>query len=276
MGYSFRIHIEVSGHTRLNIDEPQHELTSDGAVPRVVLTTESERSIVTAETLFLIGGSYQSRDKAEDEAARWRVALQGSFAKLQVGADFGDRVPREPDQMPAHQLMSANTGARAVAGHHGTIVFEDDPFPRFNTLQAGAVRPVPPDQLATALKGALAAPRTTPMPNDEAAYVLFSASFFESNPEARIILLTSAIEAFHGNQRSGPITRTLENFVATKLPNGQYGGMSSGDFFIYCYNVRGDIVHGQASRLDRAGVTLAADHLERMVADLLSEPFPAG
>ncbi|MFC9472256.1 hypothetical protein ACFTS5_08685 [Nocardia sp. NPDC056952] len=277
MGYSFRIHIKISGRARLDIATPRHELTPVGASPRVRLSTgNDELTVEKADTLYLIGGSYGSRVDAENAAIRWRIAVQGAFAKLHIGADFGDRVPREPTQQPADRMVQEKFGVPTFQGYHGTLVFADDPSPMFGTGHATGYSAPSADQMATALKGALTAPRTTPRAEDEAAYDLFSASFFESNPEARIILLTSSIEAFHGNQRSGPITRTLETFVATKLPNGQYGGMPSGDFFIHCYHIRGDIVHGQANRLDRAGVTAAAGQLERMVADLLAEPFPAG
>ncbi|WP_328715396.1 hypothetical protein [Nocardia salmonicida] len=277
MGYTFRIHIEISDHARLDIDTSRHELTSAGASPSVRLTTgNDEISIEKADTLYLIGGSYASRSDAEDAAMQWRTAVQGSFAKLRIGADFGDRVPREPTQQPAHRMMEQQFGVPTFEGYHGTLVVEDDPSPSFITGHATMVNTLSPSRLATALKGAFAAPRTSPQAKDEAAYDLFSASFFETNPEARIILLTSAIEAFHGLQLSGPVTRTLQNFVAGQLPMQQYGQMSSSDYFIHCYDIRGDIVHGQANRLDRAGVTAAADELERLVADLLAGPFPAG
>jgi hypothetical protein len=277
VGYTFRIHIKISGGARLDIDTSRHELTPAGVSPSVRLSTgNDEISIEKADTLYLVGGSYASRTDAEDAAAQWRVAVQGALAKLRIWADFGDRVPREPTQQPAHRMLERKFGVPTFEGYHGTLVVEDDPSPFFITGHAAMVQTLSPDRLATALKGALAATRATPQAKDEAAYDLFSASFFETNTEARIVLLTSAVEAFHGRYIAGGHTQALVAFVAAKLPSQQYGGMPSGDFFRHCYRIRGDIVHGKANRLDRAGVVAAAGQLELMAADLLAEPFPAG
>ncbi|WP_329407677.1 hypothetical protein OG563_36755 [Nocardia vinacea] len=224
MGYSFRVHIKVSGWARLGINESRHELTAAGVTPSVRLATGiGEMSIEKADSLYLVGGSYPSRAAAEEGAVQWRTALQGVFAKLRIGADFGDRVPRAPTQQPAHRMMETDLGVRAFEGHHGTLVFEDEPYPVFITGHVSGYNAPSADQLATAIKGALAAPRTTRLARDEAAYDLLSASFFESNPEARIVLLTSAIEAFHGPYVSGGQTQALVTFVASKLPHQQYG-----------------------------------------------------
>ncbi|MEV0355037.1 hypothetical protein AB0H71_03150 [Nocardia sp. NPDC050697] len=277
MGYSFRTQINISVHTRLDIDAPRHELTPAEASPHVRLSTgNDELTIEKADTLFLIGGSYESRAAAEDAAVQWRIAVQASLAKLRIGADFGDRIPREPTQQPAHRMMEQRFGVPTFEGYNGTLVFEDDPSPVFMTGHATMVHTPSPERLETALKGALAVPRATPQAKDEAAYDLFSASFFESNPEARIVLLTSSVEALHGVRIYRGITDTLVNFVETKLPTKQYNGTASGDFFRYCYEIRGDITHGKANRRGRVEVTAAARQLGLMVSDLLAEPFPAG
>ncbi|MFI7188139.1 hypothetical protein ACIBQ0_00270 [Nocardia nova] len=275
MGYSFRIWIKVSSAACLDIDNPRHVLTPEGTQPRVTLATRTaEQKISEADTFFLTGGSYPSLADAEAGAVQWRKVVQGVFTNLRIGADLGDPVPRQPTCNPIHDMMTKEFGTPFFEGHHGVLVFDDDPFPTFMNAEASIVRSMSADQFTTALTSALAVSHTAPSSAEEAAYDLFAASFFESNPEARIVLLTSAVEAFHGVRMTRRITQTLVNFVSTELPNKQYGGMSSGDFFRHCYVIRGDITHGAAQRLDRKRVGSAAAKLELLVADLLAKSFP--
>lgn len=139
------------------------------------------------------------------------------------------------------------------------------------------------------------------------AFDLFSASFFQPSADARLLMLTMAVESLLDLQRRsdaarahvgdliaatqlnpdlteaernsmcGSLTWLLEESIgqagrrlAKTLEPRTYDDLRPAAFFDRCYEARSRLVHGRGQRPDRSAVDMLAAHLEIVVGDLLS------
>ena len=141
------------------------------------------------------------------------------------------------------------------------------------------------------------------------AYDLYSASFFESSADARFVMLMMAVETLMTPQaRPQPVLAHVEDLLArtdsadldeqakqsllgslrwlrlesltaagkrlvtTLLSNRRYANESADTFFKRSYELRHKLVHGSVPRPSRDEIDARAAELERLVGDLLAAP----
>src|SRR3954447_22205473 len=92
MAFCFRIRFELGARTMIDSGEEQLLLADPEQGEDVRLRpSPADGAIRDARTLVALGSSYGSEAEATDAAHRWRGLLQKAFARVNIGADFGDR-----------------------------------------------------------------------------------------------------------------------------------------------------------------------------------------
>ncbi|MEV0597645.1 hypothetical protein [Nonomuraea cavernae] len=269
-----------------------------------------ERWAVDSPFLIVRGRNYVSIAAAEAAARQWRAALMLSFAKLNIGADFGTRAP---------QGQLADSGRRILQEHipgqlrqvlddvHGILVFPSEPTPLFVT--AMPVRAVLSRPVQDVVTQALAlVNRSDPVLDDAqlVAHSLFASSFSEASVDARFLMLMMAVETLiEPDDRSDAEVALVDHLIdqakradipvrerdsligslrslrkqsigqagqslASRLGDQQFSGESPAEFFKNCYALRSHLVHGKVPRPSREAVGLRAATLQIMVGRLLS------
>jgi hypothetical protein len=56
--------------------------------------TASDTALEDASELVLLGRPYETEAEATEAARRWRALIQKAFARVNLGADFGDRAAK--------------------------------------------------------------------------------------------------------------------------------------------------------------------------------------
>ena len=297
MTFCFRIRC-ILGATGLESQEAQWVLaTKDHHGEDVVVRPSHGDILSNTRHLVIEGSSYDSEPAALEAGQRWMATVQTVFARMAIGADFGDRAPN---------------GIRTDADLHGLAVFACDPPPKFvgaGPAMASVSKSGP--AVLRALRTA-AATNATMTPQQQLAYNLFSASFNEANVDARFVTLMMAVEALlpeveHQKlvlehlERLSEITRKSElpdeeqrpllgrlrnlkyqsigqlgRQIEKSLSDRTYMGDRPGEpesattFFTRCYKMRSALVHGRYPRPASKAVTVRAEHLKHFVADLLA------
>ena len=273
---------------------------------RVVLAARGGMQIGAARELVLRGRGYSSEDAALRAAAQWRVWLMLALARVNVGADFGDRAPRGGFTPAGIAALGGSSGQRVLNDAHGTMAFESEPDPVFASL--GPARGIvgrPVERLVAAVNEA----RARDLRFDDRhqlAFDLYGASFSETSPDARFVMLMMAVETLiEPLPRPPNVAQHVDSLVAltraTQLPNSEkqsvlgtlrylckesisqagrrlaarlgdrrYGDEAAPTFFTGSYDLRSRLVHGGMPRPTRDEVDQRAAHLEAFVSDLLS------
>lgn len=222
--YRFRIRCDLGAYVKIDSDEPQWVLASrvsDGE--DVVLRPRSEATLGEARSLVLLGSSYASESDAETAGRRWMAALTAGLARMNIGADFGDRAP--PQGFTAHALerFAQQAGATVLDDVHGLMVFaEEQPGPRFaliGPLHATVGKPGAALRLAIETAIELGVSMTG---QEQESYGLYGGSFNAGgNPDARFMLLMMALETLITQQdRADEVRAHVDNLIeATKVSN---------------------------------------------------------
>ncbi len=310
-GYCFRIRFILGPHVRLDADVPEIALrTTDGPGTVIVKSPVDGETVKQARNMILLGRRYETEEQARADAERWRNALEAAFARLLIGADFGDRAAKGMFTAAGLQWLEAQHGRRVLNNEHGTMVYECEPQPLFVSSSLDYYVGKPPDRLIAAVDAALAA-GMSPTPQQRLAYDLFSSSFFQTSADARFIALMMAFETLLELQ---PRDKTARKHVDELIRMTRESGLekcevdsivgslrwlhdesisqagrriasSLGDrtymdgaedpvaFFNRCYSIRSKLVHGAVPRPTREDVDKRATSLERFVGDLLSGPL---
>lgn len=229
-----------------------------------------------------------------------------AFARLNIGADFGGRAPAGGFTEEGLRAVSP-TGAsvQALNDVHGMTVFKCQPPQIF--MSVGPVRLVvgkPEERVVQVLE---AAHRLGVGLSEEQqlAYDLYSASFFEDSVDARFMLLMMSLETLMRPEPRPPVVAELvndlifrveqsgiaENEIASLVGSlkwlhkesiGQAGrrmAQSLGDrrymdepasvFFTRCYTMRSQLAHGHMPRPTRDQVSVRGASLELYLSHLL-------
>jgi hypothetical protein len=127
--YGFRIRFRLPDSVRLGIGEVTWELAS-GVWMRSL--SQDEQPIKEASALAMRGEGAWSADEATHLGERWRDALETAFARLGVGADFGERGPRSYFSEAGMRLLEHQFGVpRVLNDEPGLSVFTLHPPPMF-------------------------------------------------------------------------------------------------------------------------------------------------
>ncbi len=310
MSYSFRIRFKLPDQLRIGIDSDKWLLTPFNSIPEITLRSKNQGSpIKDAKEIVLRGDGYSSEEEACAEGERLKDALILVFARLRIGADFGDRAAKGCMTNFGLQLFEGKTGKRFLNDVHGLMTFETEPSPQFVAVQVNAVITTVEEKFVQAFHLAFEL-RTKLRREDRLAFDLFSASFSEPSADARLLMLMMAVETLldpsprskdaqqHINELicltndSSKLTKKEKQSLigslqwlynesisqagrklASRLDGRSYLNMKAKDFFTYCYDLRSKLVHGNVPRPTREEVGSASADLESFVGDLLSGPL---
>ena len=310
MSYSFRIWFKLPEALRIGIDSDKWLLTPINSRPEIALSSKQQGSpIAGIKELVLRGDGYSSEEEAHTEGEQLRDVLILALARLRIGADFGDRAPKGYMTEAGLQMLEQQTGKRVLNDVHGLMMFETEPSPQFIAMQAEVVITRSKEKFVQALRLSFEL-RTKLRPEDRLAFDLFSASFFESSADARVLMLMMAVETLLNpiprskktQQHIDELIRLTKNSsiltekekqsltgslqwlykesisqagrkLADQLAGHNYMDLDAKKFFTYCYDLRSNLVHGNIPRPTPNEVGLAAANLELFVGDLLSGPL---
>lgn len=305
MSYCFRVRFRLS-RVRIHSDAEELLLHKDGD-ERVLLQPTTNVALQHAELLALRGERYATEVDARHEGERWASRLRVGFARLGIGADFGERSHRGMVMRAGLQMMERMTGERVLADAPGVLVFECDPPPRWASV--GPISPQvgkPVERVLRVLRAA--AERDLAFNERETlAFDLYSASFSETHSEPRFLLLMMAVETLVEQQERGEAVANHVNDLIDQTRNAQLpapeidslvgsldalkkesvgragrrlaasvgdrrymdGQETALECFTRCYEMRSQLVHGHFPRPEIGDVSVRAAALERFVGDLL-------
>lgn len=254
----------------------------------------------------LYGSGYANPQQAESAGERWRSVLQVSFARLNIGVDFYERVHdlmgRASDEWLAQ--LSQEHGRRVVNDQPGVVTYEE-PRPLFVSGKAeGVVRPSTRRAAGTfAAADGLRDLEVSEL--DRLAFEVYAASFYQPSADARLLLAIMAVESLIEPLPRPPAVQEFVDDMMRQvrdsgLPKDQissligsmkwlrnesigqagrrvvsvlgerkYHGMSPAKFFTKCYELRSALVHGDQTRPNLQEVDVHASVLQSMVGELL-------
>ncbi len=278
----------------------------------MVRARERGTALNDARDLVLVGEHYETKEAAEQAARRWVPRLQVALARLHLGADFGLRGPRSGITKYGLRMLEQQTGRRVLHDAEGTVmVYECDPPPAFATMGPVSFGVGKPADRLVELMRAAAELDVVLDDREELAFDLYSASFFETGPDARLLTLMMALETLIDQKpRSDAAVKHLRTLIeqtrASGLPGDEIASLVSSldelakresvgragrrlartlgdieympgeppsEFFTRCYALRSALVHGEYPRPDRDEVGTRAAKLEWFVGDLLGAPL---
>lgn len=305
--YSFRIRLKLPDNLRIGINSDRWFLTPENSKPEIALRSKKDGlPISESEKLIIIGNGYNSENEAYTAGEEVRDAITLAFARLRIGADFGDRAPRGVVTDAGLRMFEEQTGRRVLNDVHGLMIFEADPPPKFAEIDVSAVVIKGQNKFLEALNIALSLRLKLRMEH-RLAFDLFSASFFEPNVDARLLMLMMAIETLltlrprsvevkahvdeliHftkespkiGNEEKESLIGSLQwlykesirkagRRLADQLASQKYMDLEPKKFFDHCYDLRSKLIHGYVPRPTRDEVNRVVGELEKFVGDLLS------
>ncbi len=303
------LRIRFSLGSGLEISSPTSEASVGDPLEgkTVVLKAQRESTFTDSQHLSLVARPFYSESEAQKAAERWIGVLKTAFARVNVGADFGDRAPKSFATTAGLEMLEAQFGQRVLNDTHGVSIYECEPQPLFVRGEARAVVGKGLDRVLAAIDLAIehGAEMTT---SERLSYDLFAASSNEASADARFVMLMMAVETLIDPKPRAQVVRShvdglieasekaaipqseIESIVGTlkwmreesigqagrklaaTLGNRTYmdGAESPVRFFTRCYELRSALVHGRDPRPSREEIGDRAAPLERFVADLLS------
>jgi hypothetical protein len=310
--YCFRTRLRLGNHVKFDSEANEWTLATAAEHGEAVelRSPDLDLNIGEARDLVVKGTGYQSEQEAEAAAQRWRAFVQTAFARIGIGADFGDRAPRGGFTPAGLKWLEDQHGGRFLNNVHGTQVYECEPPPQFVHQEVAATVGKPEQRARDAIRAAhdLGIGMTD---QEQLAYDLYSGSYFQPAADARFLMLTMALETLidqevlsdevkaHVDQLialtrgSSLRSKEIESMVGTlrwlyresvsragrrlaeKLGDRLYmdGTEKPVTFFNRSYEMRSHLVHGYYPRPTRDEVDRRAANLETFVGNLLSLPL---
>ena len=306
MAYGFRIRFHVSARVRISSEENALQLASRFDGEEVILQgADRNKSIYDNGELLVYGSKYPSVAHATEAGREWIGIIKTAFARVNLGADFGDRTAKGFFTKHGLKLLEQGSGGRAVVNDvHGLQVFEE-PRPYFARMDVAPLKGIQQERVLKAIDvaaelGAVMSER------NQLAYDLYSAATGETSADARFALLMMAIETLLDPQpRSGQARSHVDALIAAtessdlppseihslvgslkwlhdesigqagrqlaaQLGDRTYMDESATKFFTNSYALRSRLVHGAYPRPEWRMVESRAGSLELFVRDLLS------
>ena len=318
MMFSFRVPCELGTTTRLRLEAPEWVLSSAEESTRVVLRSADQRDVspedrklCLARRLELRGSGYLTTEAAIQAGELWQSHLMRIFACAFIGADFGHRAAwtRAGASDAGLAMLEAQHQRPAMVEHAGVTVYETTQDPLFFRFEGSLTVSSEHHHLVTALENARKLDLLPP--EQQTAFDLYSASFFQTNSDARFILLMMAYETMLSQtERSSDSVAHVETLIAltknTELRGAEkqslvsslewlkvqsigqagrelantmvgrtYMGKTPAAFFSDCYECRSALAHGHYPRPDRTEVDVMAAALTLLVGDIIAGPLVA-
>jgi len=310
VSHSFRIRFKRSPTDTVQTESNELELSStEDAGPLKLLNPDSGQPILKATELVLTQSGYTSAESAHAAGEKAQRALMLALARQRIGANFGSRSPKGLWTAAGLSWLEGQIGQRVLNSTHGLMVFTTDPKPRFALMQGDGLRGVDPGVFQQTFHQSVQVERQ-PTERDFVALELFNASFFQRSGDSRFLLLMMAIEALlapplrsepaqdHVRQlikqtKESPlakkerdsmigslrwllresISQTGRMLVEQRLGEREYCESQGSDFFVRCYQLRSNLVHGNLPYPTFEDIASVVGQLEVMVADLITAPF---
>ena len=112
MTYCFRLRFKLGAWEQIVSDDQSWTLTSEEDGEHVTLFAGAER-LRDAKALVVQGREYDDEETALEAGRRWRARISVAFARVGLGADFGDRTPS--GAYTEYGLQQLERGARRGA-----------------------------------------------------------------------------------------------------------------------------------------------------------------
>ena len=306
MAFSFRIRFHLPEHQRLSLKVPASPIDTRGSPSALTLAAGVPgKNIDECDRLTLRGDGYVTENDALEGGERLRDVLTIALAHLHLGADFGDRAAKGWVTPYGLELLSQERGQRVLNDVHGVMTFESDPQPRFASVHADAIVGVGEAKVRSAIAFAFDKARAL-NEQERLAFDLYSSSFFQASPDARLVMLVTAIETLiHRGPRSveaqAHVNQFVESVKASSLASAErdailgalkdllvesigqaarrlarsligrtYLELEPEQFATKAYSLRSDLVHGRFPRPTREDVSAMRPPLEAFVGDLLA------
>jgi hypothetical protein len=232
MTYAFRIRFTLSPFIRLNTG-PEEEMaiaasSGEGVKLRAL---QPGQALQDAEQLVLLGRGYASEQAARTAGSRWRGFVERALARVNIGANFGDRVPQSYMAPEYLKMLAHQAGVqRVLKDEHGLMVFEDEPWRKFalSSIEAVVGRPAP--RLAKAIERAEQISASI-SEREKTAFDLYSGSMFVASlADARFLMLMMAMEALiEQAQRSTAaldhVDRLIDETRSADLPRDEIASL---------------------------------------------------
>jgi hypothetical protein len=306
MAYCFRIRFRLGEQLRIGSPETTLLFTPRREGEEVVLQGADVKNPINENgELLVYGKPYAAEAEATQAGTEWVGIIKTAFARVNVGADFGERSPKGFFTKHGLEWLEDQSGGRRIVNDvHGLQVYEE-PRPYFARMDVRPVKSVQGERLIKAV--AVAVELGAIMPErDQLAYDLYSAATAESSADARFALLMMAIETMldlepRSDEGRAHVDRLIAETEASGLPENEirsmvgnlrwlydesinqagrklasrlgdreYMGEPAKKFFTNSYTLRSRLFHGEYPRPDRAEVDERAGSLELFVRDLLS------
>jgi hypothetical protein len=275
----------------------------------VLKARDSNKSIQESDSLVLHGTGWSTSDDAERLGRFYTDLLVRVYARLRLGADFGDRAKKSWFTQEGLAFVSKQTGRPALNDVHGLMVYERACRPNvlFTSLRADGLRGVSLEQFMSVFNLTLNRPREI-SDRERVALELFNASFFQKSADGRFLLLMGGVEALiEQKPRSSNVERLVQAFqsqvdadsdveaeektalksglgqlqresirqagrrlIRRKIGTRSYEGVLAEEFFGHCYTLRSRLVHGVLPFPTFEEVNPFGGQLEVMLSDLLS------
>jgi hypothetical protein len=306
MAFCFRIRFRLGPRLRIASSETRLVFTPRREGEEVVLQgADVTKPLNENAELLVYGKPYASGREATKAGTDWVGIIKTAFARVNLGADFGERSPKGLFTKHGLKWLEERSGGRRVVNDvHGLQVYEE-PRPYFARMDVTPAKGVQDVRLLKAI--AVAVELDAVMPErDQLAYDLYSAATAESSADARLALLMMAIETMLDLEpRSDEVRAHVDRLIAeteasglpeseirslvgtlrwlyeesisqagrklaSRLGDREYMGESAKRFFTNSYTLRSRLFHGEYPRPDWREVEGRAGSLELFVRDLLS------
>lgn len=255
--------------------------------------------------IVIRGEGYECEGSALEARERWRDIVCRALARLNLGADLGERMAYGQLTEAGERWYATQVGHPVKSDVPGVTAFPCDPDLRFVRSQAeGCRRPSPEHSAAVFGAAVLLDSRLSPV--ERLAFDLYSGSFFQPSADARLLMLMMAVETLlelqprsaaaqahvqalidataaadlaesERQSLTGSLLWLLDESIgqagrrlAKQLEPRQYGGLTPSAFFTQCYTMRSALVHGRVPRPSRDEVDPLDAPLEMFVGHLLS------
>jgi hypothetical protein len=304
---SFRLHFRLPDTSALSIDKNSIDLSQISCFPLSLKSENPKETIHNSKDLVLIGSGFESEEIAYLNGQRFRDVLTISLSHCRIGAEFGDRMGQGGFTKDYLNTLEKNSGQRILNDTIGLMIYKTFPPPAIAKFGQPTLTPLTSFEKFQNAFSYASSVEFELSQQQRLSFTLFSASFFEKSPEARLLFLVMSIEVLlefqsrpskvvqyvnefidrikesdleksemdslvnsMGYLKKESIQQAAKHLIKIRLGEKEYSGQKAIDFFTYCYGLRSKLVHGGKKYPAWNEIGAAAAGLEVLVADLIS------
>lgn len=308
--FDFRVRFHLSQDTRINIDTEEQVIFEEADGKKLRIRSGGiGNPIKDFPDAAVIGGPYSSVEQAKEAVERVKAALLVWAVRQRVGIDFGDGLLRSVVTSTGIKMFEEMYKRPVRNDVHGVDIYEHKDGMVFVRMNAQFTLGKDPTTFVGQFSETFG---QHPVLTEKQllAFELYCASFFDVSLRSRLITLVTSIEAVlelaerseldkdivenmsELVRRSGMLAETKESFMGSLqwlkyesirqggrklvkrlLGSRDYRGMSAERFFIYCYDLRSQILH--TGKPEKASIDLlnVTNTLQEFVSALLIASF---